>query len=863
MNDNPPYTVLRDTLSAIASRVVQAFPDLHVEARATAVHLLEEEGVSSGDPDRIYWHRFSGAASNSRSYSGWEHFGVPDQSMTLTELVMRRFRASDQDNADLLGLYGGFYTDGPEARRYDEHNEVRLEPRRVLDRLWALDFAAGFHRRQSSFWQEHGVEVRILAKLSYVSEALQAGLSGQLDEQQLRLALDAVDFDSSVQPLLEHFKQVSPPQAGIRICALSLGGQRSSDVLWLKGRGGLQLLYLPGCVPSFQGFDSERAVIEWLFGWLQVPSSSEQLLAHFTAEPEFLAKMRSELRNWAQGSVDAFARQVQSLLIEEEVFTWLCDSARQRMGIESDAALRTNAELRTQMWIGYLGVATRLLGALAPLCWPLAVLPVVTGSAGLALSIEQAIDGDNAQERHAGVLGAILSGVELVLNLPFLLPLGRSAAQSLDALEGNAIVNVLPAQDGALRGISTLADGGQYVEIGRLPYRVRYDSALQTWLIVPQDNPFAFSGVVPIALDDDGQWVVLESLCLRGGGQCLGGVSPAGPAEVLDYSAFEVPMGSYEVPPASRPAIRELLKASNKRLLSGDYYMPGTPLEQVKDSLDLIRLRLRYDARAFFAAPPTLPLRTVEVPTAGVSSQRAFIQLFDEHPGVVIGESHSSIASKQWLMNNFKPLYDKGVRTLYLEHLMTDLHQADLDLFSRTGRMSRPLQRYLEALDAGHGTDITGRYSFLELVRKARASRITVQGIDCVASYRLDGLEQPGHLLRQKVMSFYANRIIAARQSAQPADKWVALVGNSHSNLFKGVPGIAELQGVPGLRVVDAGPGQATNITVDPGEYFLPSAGKPDGVVRADLRLALQTRQTAAEFLDPATAPPGVVRPRG
>lgn len=863
MNDNHLYTALRDSLSAIASRVVQAFPDLHGEARATAVHLLEEEGVSSGDPDRIYWHRFSGAASNSRSYSGWEHFGVPDQSMTLTELVMRRFRASDQDNADLLGLYGGFYTDGPEARRYDEHNEVRLEPRRVLDRLWDLDFAAGFQRRQSSFWQEHGVEVRILAKLSYVSEALQAGLSGQLDEQQLRLALDAVDFDSSAQPLLEHFKQVSPPHAGIRIGTLSLAGQHSTDVLWVKGPGGLQLLYLPGCVPSFQGFDSERAVVEWLFGWLQVPSSSEQLLAHFTAEPERLETMRGELRTWAQGSVDAFARQVQCPLIEEEVFTWLCDSARQRMGIETDAALRTNAELRAQLWIGYLGVATRLLGALAPLSWPLALLPVVTGSVGLALSIEQAIDGDNARERHAGVLGAILSGIDVVLNLPFLLPLGHSATHSLEALEGNEVVNVLPAEEGALRGISTLADGGQYVEIGRLPYRVRYDTALQTWLIVPQDNPFAFTGVVPIALDDQGQWVVLESICLRGGGQCLGGLSPAEPVEVLDYSPFEVPADSYEVPPASRPAMRELLKAENKRLLGGDYALPGAPLEQVKDSLDLVRLRLRYDARAFFGASPILPLRTVKVPAAGVSSQRAFMQLFDEHPGVVVGEAHSSIASKLWLMSNFKPLYDKGVRTLYLEHLMTDLHQADLELFSRTGRMSRPLQRYLESLDVGHGTDISGRYTFLELVRKARASRIEVQAIDCVASYRLEGLEQPGELLRQKVMNYYANRLIAARQSARPTDKWVALVGNSHSNFFKGVPGLAELQGVPGLRVVDAGPGQATAITVDPGEYFKPSITKPDGVVRADLRLALQTQQTAVEFLDPATAPPGVVRPRG
>nr|NLU59185.1 hypothetical protein [Pseudomonas sp. BIGb0427] len=203
------------------------------------------------------------------------------------------------------------------------------------------------------------------------------------------------------------------------------------------------------------------------------------------------------------------------------------------------------------------------------------------------------------------------------------------------------------------------------------------------------------------------------------------------------------------------------------------------------------------------------------------------------------------------------------MRTLYLEHLMTDLHQADLDLFHRSGRMTTQLRRYLDRLDLGHRTDSAGRYSFLELVRKARANRIRVQALDCVASYHLEGLdlEQPGNPLRQKVMNYYANRVIGATQGKADAGKWVALVGNTHSNLYKRVPGLAELQGVPGLRLVDAGPGQASGITLDAGEYYLPSMGRPDGIVQGDLRLALQTQDQPVAFRDAITAPPGVIRP--
>ncbi|MCS5517623.1 hypothetical protein NWF32_30855 [Pseudomonas qingdaonensis] len=76
-------------------------------AREVAVDALKKFARSSLDPDTVYLHRFKAAQSNPRSFSGWEHRELPYQSLTLPQLVMQRFDANDQDNADLLGYRTG------------------------------------------------------------------------------------------------------------------------------------------------------------------------------------------------------------------------------------------------------------------------------------------------------------------------------------------------------------------------------------------------------------------------------------------------------------------------------------------------------------------------------------------------------------------------------------------------------------------------------------------------------------------------------------------------------------------------------------------------------------------------------------
>lgn len=55
----------------------------------------------------------------------------------------------------------------------------------------------------------------------------------------------------------------------------------------------------------------------------------------------------------------------------------------------------------------------------------------------------------------------------------------------------------------------------------------------------------------------------------------------------------------------------------------------------------------------------------------------------------MVGEAHSQLGSKQFLIENMALLKQQKVRVLYMEHLMTDFQQADLDLFNQTGQMPR------------------------------------------------------------------------------------------------------------------------------------------------------------------------------
>src|SRR5690349_15775718 len=83
----------QETLRLIAPVVVTACPGLQEEAHAVASEILQKHGITHLDPDQVWWHRFDNvSASSTKAFLGWEHAPKPSESLTLTQLVIHRYR---------------------------------------------------------------------------------------------------------------------------------------------------------------------------------------------------------------------------------------------------------------------------------------------------------------------------------------------------------------------------------------------------------------------------------------------------------------------------------------------------------------------------------------------------------------------------------------------------------------------------------------------------------------------------------------------------------------------------------------------------------------------------------------------------
>ncbi len=96
------------------------------------------------------------------------------------------------------------------------------------------------------------------------------------------------------------------------------------------------------------------------------------------------------------------------------------------------------------------------------------------------------------------------------------------------------------------------------------------------------------------------------------------------------------------------------------------------------------RERLNTAAQAFFKTPELPPRPTLPDLPANTTPADFIAQSYQHARGLIVCESHVEQSSKALLIDQMKALKQQGVKTLYMEHLFTDLHQADLDTFQRT-----------------------------------------------------------------------------------------------------------------------------------------------------------------------------------
>ncbi|WP_347901833.1 membrane-targeted effector domain-containing toxin [Pseudomonas purpurea] len=579
-----------------------------------------------------------------------------------------------------------------------------------------------------------------------------------------------------------------------------------------------------------------------------------------------------------------------------DAFTHLSRSTHERMLSDGNFLLHSNGEIRKQLWIGYLNAFSHTFGPMAALAWPAALVVIGAGIANVGLHIDQAINGQTPAERKAAVTGAILGSVEVLFNLPFL----RGAGELAEALEAEevltpeealnaevatgtvpppAIEAIAPgptdadilapfetneildgyapvSNEGTLRGIYQPETGGNYIAINDSFFQVRYSNDLKRWAIIDPVNPYSFYRNIPVRLNEASEWVPVTRPGLAGGGKFADLFARAEPP----LPDFDAPATAYDVPQDIKPALEQAAKGmASKGDLKDGFINPNNPDDEL-EAFKRLRRALHTDAQTFYSQLQLPPRPAIPSFIPNAKLKDIIKTIFKRSQSLVIGESHASVGSKQFLVENMSVLRTQKVKTLYMEHLLTDFHQADLDVFNRTGVMSENLESYLKDLDAGFSTDPSEQFTFEQVVRTAQKNHIRVQAIDCLASYRSAGIQGANINFRQKMMNFFARQVISADQTARGTHLWVALVGNSHANTYAGVAGVSELEGSIGLRIESVGPDELGGIKVDPGVVDEPRPGQAAGFAKNDLLLQIPTPNSVilAQRLEDGLPRPGM-----
>jgi hypothetical protein len=307
---------------------------------------------------------------------------------------------------------------------------------------------------------------------------------------------------------------------------------------------------------------------------------------------------------------------------------------------------------------------------------------------------------------------------------------------------------------------------------------------------------------------------------------------PAAPAVSAPTPVAEH-FSNFDIAPAFRDDIVQL--AQEPHGLDSRYGLVTTSRMPAFNAFIDTRSRLRSSAETFFAnyVPPIRP--TLPVVTAATTPQAFIKQVSDSRlSGLVIGEGHAHEASKTLLRTQMKTFKEAGFKTLYVEHLLTDLHQTELDLFQRTQRVPGRLKAYLKGQDEGHMWPYSGPDTYTQVIQAANKYGMRVRALDCTASYHVKGLSV-ANPSRNQMFSYFATRVIEADQAAQGAHKWIAFVGSAHTNINEGVPGLAEMLGAVSLHVRDTAPALARGI--HPGYWESDLGSLTSVALRSDFKL--------------------------
>lgn len=845
-----------ENIAKMADDYYANFPDLHNCARDWGIKLLKFHTNMNLDPDLVYWHDFDNAQNSSKAHTGQQHIGKPKETLTVTELVLRRFNTFYQVNFDLLDQMSGFYT-VKSAGLYNETNEVPLAPSAIMKEFWATDFSSHYQRQLEAFLRNDAVNGRVLIKILFFSFAWNAYNAGALSHRQIQRVFNAFAGPTALPPTLEDLKATHTRSGATTVHSFTLGDLTATDILRIKTTGSGEILYMPA--GWFRTFHNEQQMYDWVAEAAADEHASERLIGHFNTPGESSEPPRQLLLNtlerirttpWQQGQALLNGTSVE---IKQDIFDLLFETVSNRLKLDARQLLTSNHELRKELFLVDLEAFMRIVTPMAPGDPAIAMVAVAAGSLAFGSHLAKAVHGKDKHTRQGAFRASILDALTILLDMPLLRGAGDSALSSLADLDNQSdlieidtdptdvampsnptLAAVATGEDltglsqgtGTYQGVYSNPDGRYFIAMDGEVYQVRYIDVFERWVIVDPINPERLTGSWPVQRDWLGRWELFS-------------VSP--PAADLPAQGV---VDRFDTSQDFRDITQMLVSPNASQLMTG-------PLDSVllDARAELIRLRgeLGKQAQTFFQTAPAQRAPNLPTLTSTLTPKQFLQQVYASNTGLVINETPTTAGSCQFITKFMSTLKAHQVKTLYLQGLSKDLHQDLIDQFLETGKFARALDKQLQRLHNRVLRLDSGKYTFRRVLVEARRQGIEVKALDCAASLSSDGLPAQDANLAQRMRVYYAFKRIEALQSSEPGQKWLALTDQTLANFYQQTPGLANLTGTPSLRIKVVGTDQPLRFSLDPGEVIMPGLIPIKGDI--SLKLALEVSQTSESTL--------------
>lgn len=222
------------------------------------------------------------------------------------------------------------------------------------------------------------------------------------------------------------------------------------------------------------------------------------------------------------------------------------------------------------------------------------------------------------------------------------------------------------------------------------------------------------------------------------------------------------------------------------------------------------RLRLAMDVHS--ATPSARTARPSLTHLQGLNSDKAIAAIFERSDGIVVGAYNTDMPTYRFLIDHMDALCHAKVKTLYLDTLVSELHQSDLDKYGKHGKLSKQLGADIANEDILSQIYTDQPHNLTALIKLAQQRGIRIVAASTMVSRYLKGIEQdmPEDLpdnhdladIQHKMRSFTAASLIGQDQVTTPG-KWVAWVDPSLENLDDPMQTLAESCGAIGIRVME------------------------------------------------------------